>query len=176
MEYNNVAEIFEAIDKTREQLKQKVSNLTDEQKNSCADGWSVAEIAEHIGIVGGGINQIIAKLLAGAEISGVKSDGTFNPPISLVEQIASIQDKKLQAPERVHPQGNQTVAEALAKLDENRLALTELRPRIEAVDSSNAKFPHPFFGDINLYQWLALAGLHEYRHLRQIEKVLAEKV
>lgn len=178
MNYNNVGEIFEVIDKTGEKLKRKVSALTVEQQNSRADGegWSVAEIVEHIGIVANGVVQITTKLLAQAESDGAKSDGSFNPPLSFAEQIASIQDKKLAAPERVHPQGTQTVTESLAKLDETQRALAKLRPRVEAVDASNAKFSHPFLGDLNLYQWLVVAGLHERRHLQQIEKILAEKV
>ena len=178
MIYNNVGEIFEAIDKSREKLKQAVLNLTEEQQNSRAggDGWSVAEIVEHVGIVAGGAVQITGKLLAEAESAGINSDGNFNPPISFVERIAAMRDKKMQAPDRVHPQAKQTVAESLSKLDETLQSLAKTRPRVEAVDSSNTKFPHPFLGDLNLYQWLIIAGLHERRHLQQIEKILAEKV
>ena len=122
-----------------------------------------------------GVIRIIAKLLAKAETEGVTSDGTFSAPLSFVEQAQSIENQKLAAPERVHPQGTQSIAESLSKFDENRRALNELRPRIEAVDSSNTAFPHPFFGNLNLYQWLVLIGLHESRHLHQIEGILAEK-
>ncbi|MGI8556072.1 MAG: DinB family protein [Pyrinomonadaceae bacterium] len=175
MNYNNVGEIFEAIETTREKFKQKISTLTDEQTKlrENGQGWMVVEIVEHIGIVESGINLIAAKLLAQAESEGKKSDGVFNPPILFAEKIASIQDRKLEAPERVHPQGKQTIAESLTKLDENRRALNNFRPRIEAVDLSNATFPHPFLGDLNLYEWLIMTGLHERRHLRQIENILA---
>lgn len=178
MNYNSVAEIYEAMDKTGEKLKQKVSMLDAAQADSRAagKGWSIAEIVEHLSIVEGGIIQIAEKLLAQAESEGIKSDGKFNPPLSFAEQAASTRDKKLQAPERIHPHGKQSIAESLAKLDETRRLLTALRPRIEAVDSSNTKFPHPFFGDLNLYQWLVVAGLHQYRHLRQIEGISPEKV
>ena len=175
MKYNNVGEIFESLGKTRENFKQKISDLTGEQINLRANGqdWSVAEIVEHVGIVAGGAAQIAGKLLAQAESAGAKSDGGFNPPLSFGEQIVSVQNKKLEAPERVHPQGKQTVAESLAKLDESFQTLIKFRPRIESVDASNATFPHPFFGDLNLYQWLVVADLHERRHLRQIERILA---
>ena len=44
MIYNSVAEIYEMIDKTRNELKQRVSGLTDEQRNSRdVGGWSVEE-------------------------------------------------------------------------------------------------------------------------------------
>ncbi|MGI9036463.1 MAG: DinB family protein [Pyrinomonadaceae bacterium] len=174
MTYNNVGEIFELIDQAGEKLKQRVSNLTEEQANARTggEGWSIAEIVEHVGMVAGGAIQITGKLLAQAENEGAKFDGSFNPPLSFAEQVASIQDKKLEAPERVRPQSKQTIAESLAKLDASHRALAMLRPRIETIDASNAKFPHPFLGNLNLYQWLVVAGMHERRHLQQIERIL----
>lgn len=178
MIYNSVSEIFQAVDETREKLKNRISTLTEEQKNSRADetGWSVAEIVEHLATVENGVVRITAKLLAQAEAEGasggVKSDGTLNPPVSFVKQAKSAANRKLVAPERVRPQGGQSISESLAKLDENRRDLKQLRERIEAVDSSNTAFPHPFFGNLNLYQWLAMLGMHEARHLQQIEAIL----
>ena len=177
MIFNSVAEIYEAIDGTRIHLKRRLAELTDEQKSTRADenGWSVAEIVEHLGTVENGVVRIGLKLLSEAENSGaLSSDGIFDPPISFVEQARSIKDKKLQAPERVHPKGVQSLEESYAKLDENRRALAELRPRIETTDVSAPKFPHPFFGNLNLYQWLAVVAMHEARHLRQIETILQE--
>jgi len=55
---------------------------------------------------------------------------------------------------------------------ESRAALNALRPRVEAVDGASATYPHPAFGPLNLYQWLAFVGAHEARHLRQLERVL----
>jgi hypothetical protein len=175
MIYNSVAEIFEMIDKTRNELKQRVSGLTDEEKNFRAgdnESWSVAEIVEHLVTVEGGVVKLTAKLLTKAEADGIKSDGRLDPPVSFVEQAKSIENRKLQAPERIHPQGAQSIDDSLTKLDENRRLLNELRPRIEMTDSSNTAFPHPFFGNINLYQWLVMIGMHEARHLKQIEGIL----
>ena len=118
--------------------------------------------------------KIFERLLAQAESAGVKSDGTLNPPISFLEIAQVAKDKKFDAPERVVPQGTQSVAESLIKLQETRNKLNELRPRIIATDLSTSMFPHPAFGNLNLYQWLAFIGLHEYRHLMQIERILGK--
>jgi hypothetical protein len=180
MIYNSVAEIYEMIDKTRSELKQRLSGLTDEQTDSrggggggaAGNGWSVAEIVEHLVTVENGVVRLAGKLLAHAETGGVKSDGLLKPPISFVEQARSIENRKLEAPERVRPRGAQSIHDSLTKLDENRRALNELRPRIEAIDSTATAFPHPFFGNLNLYQWLVMIGMHEARHLQQIEAIL----
>lgn len=177
MIYNSTAEIFEMIDSARGKLIQRISALGDAQKNIRAgeNGWSIAEICEHLATVESGVIKIIEKLLAKAESEGKKSGDTFASPVSFAEQAQSIIGKKLTAPEMTRPSGTQSADESLAKLAENRRALNALRPRIETIDSSNATFPHPFFGSINLYQWLVMIGAHESRHLQQIESILAEK-
>lgn len=178
MIYNSVAEIFEDIDKTRSELKRWISDLNDEQKNTRAseNGWTVAQIVEHLAAVENGAVRIAAKLLAKAEASGrvSASNGALNPPVSFIDRAKSIENEKLQAPEIVHPRNARSIEESFRKFDENRRALDEMRSRIEAVDSSNTAFPHPFFGNMNLYEWLALIPMHEARHLKQIEAILRE--
>lgn len=176
MEFNNVDEIYTALDGARRKFKQTTAHLSDEQAKlrENGEGWTVAEIAEHVGIVLSGALMITKKLLAQAEKDGGKSDGNFNPPLSFAEQVNQLKDAKLEAPEMVRPQGGKSISESLAKLDESLQALKDLRSRIVAADSSHTKFPHPFLGDLNLYEWLILAGLHERRHLAQIERILAE--
>ena len=175
MQYQNVGELFAGLEKAGEKMKQTVSNLTDEQANLRENGagWSIAEIVEHVGMVTGGVVLMTKKMLGEAEKEGIKFDGNFNPPLAFSEEVVAKQQEKLQAPERVHPQGTQSIAESLKKLDESLQSLNELRPRLEASDASNKKFPHPYFGEMNSYEWLAVAGLHELRHVRQIKRILA---
>lgn len=174
MIYNNVEEIYQTIDKTRAKLIETVSVVSDEKGKARGngEGWSVAEIVEHLGIVEDGITRIINKMLENAEKDGKKSDGTFNPPLSLVKYAETANGQKYQAPERIHPQGFQSLEKSLAKLSENRTVLRTLQTRIESVDSTEPKFPHPSFGNLNLYEWLAFIGLHEFRHLQQIKRIL----
>jgi uncharacterized damage-inducible protein DinB len=176
MIYNNVAEIYEAIDKTKAKLLSKFETLTEDQLNTRENGqgWSVAEIIEHLGITGGGITKVIEKFLSEAETKGSKSDGKFNPPLSFIEHAEKAKDKKFEAPERVRPQGAQDLSKSLTILRENQQKLKELQTRIEATDLSNTAFPHPAFGNLNLYQWLVFIGLHEQRHLAQIDRILTE--
>lgn len=176
MIYKNVGELYEAMDKTRDALKQRISALTDEQlaRREGEKGWSVAEIVEHLVTVENGGLRITQKLLKDSDSENVSWNGEFSEPLSFAEQMDSIKELKLEAPQRVHPSGAQSVAESLAKMDENRAALKELRPHLEARNISAETFPHPFFGALTAYQWLAVVGLHERRHLAQIERILAQ--
>ena len=56
---------------------------------------------------------------------------------------------------------------------QTREELHGLAPRIEAIDLSGSAYPHPAFGPLNFYQWLAFIGVHDDRHLGQIERTLS---
>jgi hypothetical protein len=176
MIFNSIAEIFASIDETRGKLTATVANLSDGESNfrPAENSWTVAELVEHVAKTEASIVPLVFRLLKNAEADGAKSDGTINPPISLAEQHEKARTSKFQAPEMIRPDGTSSISESLAKLEESRATIGSLRSRLEAVDLSNTAFPHPAFGKLNLYQWLAFIGLHEGRHLEQIAKILDE--
>lgn len=176
MNYQSISEIYEANDKIREKLKEIVSVLTEEQANFLPEGekWTVANLVEHIALVENGVTRISAKLLGEAQAAGAKAGGEAKISEDFLQKAAWGRTQKFEAPERVHPTGNLTIVESLAKLDENRPKLEELRPLFESVECSNFKFPHPAFGDMSAHEWLALIGGHELRHIAQIKNILRQ--
>ena len=176
MIYNSIAEIFDSIDETRAKLAGTVSGLSESELKfrPAADAWTIAELVEHVAKTEASIVPLVFRLLKNAEADGAPSDGTITPPISLVEHHEKARTSRFQAPEMIRPEGTAILAESLAKLSESRETIRNLRARLEAVDLSNTAFPHPAFGKLNLYQWLAFIGLHEGRHLEQIEKTLVQ--
>ncbi|HEX8288269.1 MAG TPA: DinB family protein [Pyrinomonadaceae bacterium] len=176
MNYQNIGEIYEANDAIREKLKMMIEGLTDEQAAAVPEGekWSLAQMVEHIAIVEGGMARICAKLLAKAQAESENFDGTVKITETFLTKAAESINQKLEAPEMVRPTGTKTIAESLAKMEENRESLKKLRPLFETVDGTRHKFPHPFFGDLSAQEWLALIGGHESRHIKQIKNMLAK--
>jgi hypothetical protein len=177
MNYQTIAEIYEANDRVREKLKAMLADLPAEKTEVLADGekWTVKEFVEHIAIVDEGIMRISAKLLNEAKANGKQADGAARFSGEFVEKITTTaRDAKFEAPDRVRPTGTKSIAESLAKMDETRQKLEELKPLFETVDCSELKFPHPAFGPMTAHDWLALLGGHEARHIRQIENALAK--
>lgn len=177
MEYKNIGEIFEVNARIHEKFRNFVGSITPEQASRKVDGekWSIAEIVEHVSLVSEGMLRICVKLLAKAEEEGLKSEGRvfFSPAFaSKSDEVARL---KLDAPESVHPKVGSDIEVSLSKMDENSRLLAELRTAFDTFDSAQHKFPHPFFGDLSAAEWLALAGGHEARHMRQIKK-LVEKM
>ena len=171
MSYNSVAEIYEDIDGTREKLLRAVEGLDEGQHGfrPSPDRWSVAEIVEHLSIVERQVAGLLEKLLSKAEAAGhVRAEDAPFTPITIAGQVEQTRAQKLTAPEQIRPTGA-TLAASLSAIRDSRAALRALRPRVERVDGAAISFPHPAWGAINLYQWLAFVGAHEQRHLAQIE-------
>ncbi len=174
MEYKTVHEVYAANDAIREKFKRASASLSDNQLNAKPEGenWSVAQIVEHVAIVNGGMLRICAKLLDKAEAAGKTNDGSVSISPSFVEAGSAAATQKLEAPEMVHPVNNLPVADSIAKLDELQGLYSDLKAKFEKVDGVEAKFPHPYFGDLSAQDWLVLSGAHEIRHLKQIRRII----
>jgi uncharacterized damage-inducible protein DinB len=179
MKYEKIAEIYEANDKIRENLRSVVSDLTAEQANFLPEGekWTAAGIMEHLATVEEGMTKISARLLSKAKDEGKTSDGTAKMSESFTNKgvRAIAEGQKFVAPEMVHPRGTQTIAESLEKMETNRIYLNDLRKTFEEVDGTEYTFPHPAFGPMTAQDWLILLGEHEKRHTKQIERILAKQ-
>ena len=182
MTYSSVEDIYRAIDDVRARLVARVESLDEEAQNFRADEkcWTVAEIVEHLSVLEHKLSQLMTMMVGKVEsvaaaAGGTASGGAHFKPFSLDEYAARARAEKYVAPEEVRPRGGVSLSDSLARLKESRAALEALRPRIERADLSAATYPHPAFGPLNLYQWLAFIGLHEGRHLAQIERLLASR-
>ena len=176
MIYNTVGDIFAANDEIRRRIVTRVETLDERQRSfrSAEGAWSVAEIVEHLSIIEGNMVRLVSKLLGKIESAATDTSTSPRPmqPFSLDDYAAQVSTVKLEAPEAIRPTGA-PLADSLARLSETRAALNDLRPRVETCDGTRAHYPHPFFGQLDLYQWLAFIGMHEQRHLGQIECLLA---
>lgn len=177
MNNKTIADVYAANDKIREKLKRTIENVPSEKASFLPDGekWSIAHLIEHISLVEEGMSKISAKLLAQAQAAGKKSDGAAKLSENFTAKAAAAANQKIEAPERVRPTGERSIAESLARMEENRKRLEDLRPLFESVECADFTFPHPAFGELTAHEWLTLIGGHEARHLKQLENLL-EKV
>jgi uncharacterized damage-inducible protein DinB len=179
MTYTSVADIYKEIGETRRRLVERVESLPEERLTArAAEGaWSVAEIVEHLSITERKLLGVMTRMVGGAE-AGQQPLGDGGPapfkPFSLDDYIARAKTQKFEAPEFIRPTGTAPVADSLARLNESRAELEALRPGFERADLSDKLYPHPAFGPLNAYQWLAFIGIHEARHLGQIERMLKD--
>ena len=175
MAYQSVAEILEAIDETRKRLCHKVEALSPAQETfrPSPDAWSIAEIIEHLAIMEERMFRLFVMMVKKADSTEVQAGGRGFRPVSIDQHVERSLKEKYVAPETVRPSGNLRIEDSLARMRRSRAQLHELRPKLEAVDLASITYPHPAFGPLDISQWLAFIGVHEDRHLRQIESVMS---
>jgi hypothetical protein len=168
--YNSIAEIYEEMDDTRARLVGAVEHLTDEEHGfrPSSENWTVAEIVEHLSVVEGRVARMLGVMLTKLGSEAARAEGSHFEPVTITEFVERSRTEKYTAPEEIRPKGA-PLSDSLARLRDSRAALRALRERAERVDGTRARFPHPVWGPLDLYQWLAFVGAHEQRHLYQIE-------
>ena len=176
MRYESIADIYSANEKIREGFLATVSTVTDAEASALPDGekWTVRQLVEHVAIVEQNITRLCARLAGTAKVGGKLAVGNIGVSNETMAKWAASSDEKLEAPERVQPTGDVSIADALDQLSTNIAALAALRHDLETYDMTEHKFPHPYFGDLTATEWLVLIGGHERRHTIQLERLLAK--
>jgi len=171
-------EIVESISRDRLGLREVVRDLAPEQTDfrKEPDSWSIDDVLHHLALA----EEASAKLMAFLhERAGTESIGPDpEPQKSVLRSIDSLVDgangQKSTAPDRVTPRSKVEAPLALARLDTARSRILESLEALSTFDGSKLTYRHPFFGELDLYQWLLIGGWHERRHARQIERIKSD--
>ena len=155
--------------KIREEVLQSVSGLSDEQLNEQIERaeWSIMQVLDHLYLMEKSITHTISNQLANGEHKTVKEK-----PI----QLTTNRSTKVEAPSFVIPSTDFiTLKDMTEKLSQSRNTLIDVIDTADKTLLEQRAYPHPGFGEMNLKQWIPFIGLHEKRHLAQIEE-LKEKL
>ncbi|MCM3611182.1 DinB family protein [Planococcus sp. MERTA32b] len=152
----------------RRRIFNAVEGMSDEKLNEKpAEGkWSPMQILDHLQLMENVIARNISK-----ELERETSKKAVKKPIQLTVSRAI----KVDAPSYTVP------SDDFIKLDEMKGRLKKSREYLNAVyDNASEEplksksLPHPVFGNVPLVQWFPFVGLHEKRHLKQLEETLRE--
>jgi uncharacterized damage-inducible protein DinB len=162
---NRGGEIMEQNQQIREELWEAVNGLSDEQLNKHVekDRWSIMQVLEHLYLIETAVTKKIA-----SELKNEGSEPVGEKPIHLVLDRSS----KIQAPPYAKPSDEfQTLCEIKQKLQNSREKLVNVCNEADSFMLDQKSFMHPVFGLMSLRQWIPFVGLHEKRHLAQIEEL-----
>jgi hypothetical protein len=170
-----LAETMDYVEEKRKELLQSFAGIPRDRltQRPSADGWSVAEILDHLTIVESGIVRLITKRVGRAREAGLgeeKSTESVMP--SFDPYRAKLEGMKMQSPETVRPRANVELKEALEGLKNSRESLRAAVVTANGLSLGEIKHTHPLLGELDLYQWLIFVGQHEVRHKKQIERTL----
>ncbi|HXZ13831.1 MAG TPA: DinB family protein [Candidatus Sulfotelmatobacter sp.] len=164
--------LLKSLAESRERLLRAVEGLSREQLHyrPAPDRWTVAEIVEHVAFVEGRILGMIQKTLSAGPTPEKRS--ALEGRESVFFENVEARTPRLQAPDAVKPCGRWPDDQLLKEFEAARQRTREFAGSNEA-DLRTHFFPHPFFGDLDLYQWLLLIAAHCDRHRAQGEEVMA---
>lgn len=158
------------LDQSRQRLLRILKGLSPDQLlyRPEPERWSIAENVEHV--------VMVEKRLVGAIDKLLQEPADFSKQSAvsdaeLVWQVSTVVEP-LKAPDRAQP-SLRWPAETL--LQEFETARQQTRDFTSATmgDLRHHFIPHPFFGDLDCYQWLLVIGAHCNRHSTQSEAVRA---
>jgi uncharacterized damage-inducible protein DinB len=170
----NIDEIYEQNNALRGRLIDLLRTVSpDEAIHDQPGGWTIADVAEHVAIVDEGMSRLCSRLLRAAREDGIEYSGGPLISQSFRDGLAASAGRKVEAPDQVKPTGEVSIDESIERLAGSEAAFEALREEMARYDLSNHHFPHPYFGPLTAVDWLAMAGLHAFRHTAQVERMLA---
>jgi hypothetical protein len=169
------AEIVDYMARERAELDTYVGSLPDAVccVRPGADSWSVADTLEHLAMLENSVGRLVSNLVKQAVEQGAVQDAQTGSLMGILDQWKPVEMRvKLVAPDRVRPTGEQPVAVSLASLATSRARLLQMMRDANGLDLTRVGAPHPYFGQIDGYQWLLLIAQHELRHLAQMKRAV----
>jgi len=133
--------------------------------------WSVAEILEHLVLAEKGTSKLIRKLMK--ENAGKLPPYPADDSVLIVRETGRSGVPMTDAPEVAHPKGSHGKEEILKIAEQTREATHASLAMLAVADPRSVEFPHPYFGNMNLYEWPhRIIREHERQHHPQIERIL----
>ena len=171
-----VQELVDAISSYRQELLDEVSALSETQLDYKPDDgdWSISDILHHLSLTDEANLKLTFRALRHAEERNLPEDPT--PDETALDGLAPFAEplrNRVQAPGFVAPQSHLPARESIAKLKVSREKMIESIERLGRYDLSQLKYAHPLLGELNMYQWILIAGGHERRHTAQIGRIKA---
>jgi len=165
-------ELWDGMEKNREVTLGMVSGLSGEEFVDRAEGeWSIAEILEHLVLAETGTSKVIRKMLK--ENAGTLPAYPADDAVLAVREPGGSRERMTEAPEVALPKGSLGKEEILTSAAQAREATRASLEMLAGVDPRSVEFPHPFFGNMNLYEWPhRIIREHERQHHPQIEEIL----
>ncbi len=170
-------EIVEAISRDRLALLSSVRDLAPEQTDFHEEpgSWSIDDVLHHLALAEEASSKLMAHFQkrVGEESIGPDPSPDRSAIGSIDSVIEGADGVKALAPDRVAPRSRVEANVAVARLEAARGRTLESIEALSKVDGSKLTYRHPFFGELDLYQWLLVGAWHERRHTRQIERIKA---
>lgn len=169
-----IAELEEYLGQQRAQLTAAVAQIEVARfRDTPALGrWSVIHVLEHVAIVERSIAERFAGWVGEARAAGLARETDSSPilPTINVDRFVD-RSRPVKTSAANEPTGTVSVEEAMRALADARTALKAAIAEGDGYALSQVTRPHPGFGPMHLYAWIAFVGGHMGRHAMQIREI-----
>ena len=169
-----LAALYGAMETVREKTLSLLDGLTEEEfSRRIGEEWSAAQVLQHLLMAETGTSKMIRR--------SIRSSAGGVPPYPEDDSVLEVRALPkpvgaYQAPEMVRPVDPPGKDDLLRQVREAREQTAASLRLLATVDPRAITFPHPLFGNLNLYEWpIVTFLLHEQDHQGQV-RALRERL
>ncbi len=175
--HQNLTDVFASLDASRVALRQAMHAVPESARleRPGPDRWSPVEIVEHLSLVEQRFSALVGGKIAEALSAGLAPESQPRTPLpERIQTMLADRTGKRTAPEAAIPAGGLSEAAAGAAADRARAGFRAAVLSADGMALSQVIHEHPFFGPLNVYQWVELIAAHEMRHVAQLREAAAQ--
>jgi hypothetical protein len=131
------------------------------------DRWSPAEIIAHVVMV-----EVSVAAYAQKVSTKPPKQFPFHKRLHLPMALVEARLIRRKSPIPLDPQLVREKEEALAELRATRERTLTFLEQTKDRDLGVYRWPHPFLGVLNMYEWFQMIAAHELRHEKQMHEIL----
>jgi hypothetical protein len=171
-----LAEVVRYVDDRRAELEAAATALPYERwgERPAPDGWSVAQVFDHLHLSESGTARLLAKRIARAREAGLGPEQSDESVMNSLDFFPVVAGPKRQAPEIVVPRADARAPDVHDALRRSRADLHAALRLGDGLALGEVTATHLALGVINAYQWVLFIGQHEARHTRQVEQIVRQ--
>ena len=175
--HQHLIDVLSALDSSRQALRQEMAAIPAEARSAhpAPDRWSPIEIVHHLALVETRFSAVVGGKISAALDAGLGPETQPREPLpERIRTLLANRTEKRTAPEAAMPSGDLNEAAAWAAADKARASFRSAVLSADGLALSSVIHEHPFFGPLNVYQWVELIAAHEMRHVAQVREAAAQ--
>ena len=175
--HQHLIEVLATLDASRQALRESMAAIPPAVRTSRPgpDRWSPVDIVEHLSLVELRFSTVVGGKIAEALDGGLTPERQPREPLpEKIRTMLADRTGKRTAPEAAVPSGAMNEQAAWAAADKARAGFRAAVLSADGLALSGVIHEHPFFGPLNVYQWVELIAAHEMRHVAQVRETAAQ--
>jgi hypothetical protein len=168
-----ISELIEYLDRERADLEKAIATIPAARHNvkPSPESYSAAEVVNHLAITDRRVTALLTKVTGEAGANGAPPDTDPSPILPTID-VRRVLDRtaKIRNP-RADPPADCNVKDGLTALDAARQDLKALMQKKGLPSLGGVTAPHPAFGPMTGYEWIAFMAAHTRRHADQIREI-----